>query len=84
MRKFLGGYQGSPYLVDVNSNIKFITRPFTNEQLAAVPAIRPEVTIIHANDRIGRECVDRGDYWGSEGSSIRGDECNRDRGGGCG
>ena len=31
-------YQGSD-LVGVNSNIKFITCPFTNEQLATVPAI---------------------------------------------
>lgn len=41
------GYQGSD-LVGVNPNIKFIMCPFTGEQLAAVPAIRPEVTIIHA------------------------------------
>ncbi|MGZ6366145.1 MAG: CoA transferase subunit A [Ktedonobacteraceae bacterium] len=53
------GYQGSD-LVDVNSNIKFITCPFTNEQLAAVPAIRPEVTIIHAQraDRAGNVLIE--------------------------
>ena len=53
------GYQGSD-LVDVNSNIKFITCPFTNEQLAAVPAIRPEVTIIHAQraDRTGNVLIE--------------------------
>ncbi|MGA7411931.1 MAG: CoA-transferase, partial [Bryobacteraceae bacterium] len=53
------GYQGSD-LVDVNSNIKFITCPFTNEQLAAVPAIRPEVTIIHAQraDRQGNVLIE--------------------------
>ena len=53
------GYQGSD-LVDVNSNIKFITCPFTNEQLAAVPAIRPEVTIIHAQraDRVGNVLIE--------------------------
>ena len=53
------GYQGSD-LVGVNAHIKFITCPFTNEQLAAVPAIRPEVTIIHAQraDRIGNVLIE--------------------------
>ena len=53
------GYQGSD-LVGVNSNIKFITCPFTNEQLATVPAIRPEVTIIHAqrSDRVGNVLIE--------------------------
>ena len=41
------GYQGSD-LVGINPNIKFIQCPFTGEQLAAVPALRPDVTIIHA------------------------------------
>jgi glutaconate CoA-transferase subunit A len=31
-----------------NANIRFITCPFTGERLAASPAIRPDVTIIHA------------------------------------
>jgi glutaconate CoA-transferase subunit A len=43
----LRGYQGSD-LLKVNSNIRFITCPFTGEQLAAVPAIRPDAAIIHA------------------------------------
>ena len=53
------GYQGSD-LVGVNANIKFITCPFTNERLAAVPAIRPEVTIIHAQraDRAGNVLIE--------------------------
>jgi glutaconate CoA-transferase subunit A len=53
------GYQGSD-LVRVSSNIKFITCPFTNERLAAVPAIRPEVTIIHAQraDRTGNVLIE--------------------------
>ncbi|HWZ18146.1 MAG TPA: CoA-transferase [Ktedonobacteraceae bacterium] len=53
------GYQGSD-LVGVNVHIKFITCPFTNEQLAAVPAIRPEVTIIHAQraDRTGNVLIE--------------------------
>jgi glutaconate CoA-transferase subunit A len=48
------GYQGSE-LARVNPNIKFITCPFTGQQLAAVPAHRPDVAIVHAQkaDRAG-------------------------------
>ncbi len=48
------GYQGSD-LVGVNPRIRFIECPFTGERLAAVPAIRPDLTIIHAQraDRAG-------------------------------
>nr|WP_298116279.1 CoA transferase subunit A [uncultured Pseudomonas sp.] len=50
----LRGYQGSD-LVKVNPRIKFIDCPFTGEQLAAVPSVRPDVTVIHAQkaDRKG-------------------------------
>jgi len=41
------GYRGAE-LKRVNSNIKSVTCPFTGEELAAVPAIRPDVTVIHA------------------------------------
>jgi glutaconate CoA-transferase subunit A len=41
------GYQGTDYPA-VNTNIKFIDCPFTGEKLAAVPPIRPDVTVIHA------------------------------------
>src|SRR6266704_4273771 len=41
------GYQGSD-LVGVNPRIRFIECPFSGERLAAVPAIRPDLTIIHA------------------------------------
>jgi len=41
------GYLGAG-LADVNSNIKSVTCPFSGETLAAVPAIRPDVTFIHA------------------------------------
>jgi glutaconate CoA-transferase subunit A len=41
------GYIGAE-LKRVNPNIKSVTCPFTGEQLAAVPAIRPDVTFIHA------------------------------------
>src|SRR6266700_1420693 len=48
------GYQGSD-LVGVNPRIRFIECPFSGERLAAVPAIRPDLTIIHAQraDRAG-------------------------------
>src|SRR5690606_1084607 len=41
------GYKGAG-LPAVNPNIRSITDPFTGEELAAVPAIRPDVTFIHA------------------------------------
>jgi glutaconate CoA-transferase subunit A len=41
------GYRGAG-LAEVNPNIKFIECPFTGERLAAVPAVRPDVTFIHA------------------------------------
>jgi glutaconate CoA-transferase subunit A len=48
------GYRGSD-LARVNPNIKFITCPFTGEELAAIPAHRPDAAIIHAQkaDRAG-------------------------------
>ena len=48
------GYRGSD-LAKVNPNIKFINCPFTGDELAVVPAHRPDVTIIHAQkaDRAG-------------------------------
>jgi glutaconate CoA-transferase, subunit A len=50
----LRGYAGSD-LPQYNPNIKFIECPFTGERLAAVPAVRPDVTVIHAQkaDRRG-------------------------------
>jgi len=53
------GYQGSD-LVKVNPNIRFVTCPFTGEQLAAVPAVRPDVAIIHAQraDRAGNVLIE--------------------------
>lgn len=41
------GYVGAA-LKQVNPNIRSVTCPFTGEALAAVPAIRPDVAIIHA------------------------------------
>jgi len=41
------GYKGAD-LPKVNPEIKSITDPFTGEELAAIPAHRPDVTVIHA------------------------------------
>lgn len=50
----LRAYAGSD-LPKYNTKIKFIECPFTGETLAAVPAIQPDVTVIHAQkaDRRG-------------------------------
>ncbi|WP_067568184.1 CoA transferase subunit A [Nocardia acidivorans] len=50
----LRGYAGTD-LPGVTDTIKAITCPFTGEQLAAVPALNPDVTVIHAQraDRHG-------------------------------
>lgn len=48
------GYAGSA-LPSVNPNIATVRCPFTGEKLAAVPALRPDVAIVHAQraDRAG-------------------------------
>ena len=48
------GYKGVD-LPKVNPNIRSVTCPYTGEVLATVPAIRPDVAIIHAQqaDRDG-------------------------------
>ncbi|MDI3341479.1 MAG: CoA-transferase [Sphaerobacter sp.] len=53
------GYQGTD-LTQVNPNIRFIECPFTGERLAAVPAIRPDVAVIHAQraDRQGNVLIE--------------------------
>jgi len=43
----LRGYTGSDFAL-VNDRIRSITCPFTGEVLAATPAVRPDVTVIHA------------------------------------
>ncbi|MDQ4084792.1 MAG: CoA transferase subunit A [Actinomycetota bacterium] len=50
----LRGYRGSD-LASRNDTIRTITCPFTGEELSAVPAINPDVTVIHAQraDRAG-------------------------------
>ncbi len=53
------GYRGAD-LAKVTPNIKTITCPYTGEVLAAVPALRPDVTFIHAQkaDRKGNVLVE--------------------------
>jgi len=48
------GYIGVD-LPKVNFNIKHVTCPFTGERLAAIPSLRPDVAVIHAQraDRAG-------------------------------
>ncbi len=50
----LRGYAGSDFS-RVNDRIRSVTCPFTGEVLAATPAVRPDVTVIHAQkaDRKG-------------------------------
>jgi glutaconate CoA-transferase subunit A len=59
----LRGYLGTD-LPKHNPNVRFIECPFTGERLAAVPAIRPDVTIVHAQkaDRRGNVLM-----WGVTG-----------------
>jgi glutaconate CoA-transferase subunit A len=53
------GYLGTD-LSKVNPNIRFIACPFTGEQLACIPSIRPDVSIIHAQkaDREGNVLIE--------------------------
>lgn len=53
------GYKGAE-LAEVNPNIKSVTCPFTGEELAAVPSIKPDVTFIHAQkaDRKGNVLIE--------------------------
>jgi len=56
---FFRGYRGSD-LAKVNPNIRFVPCPFTGESLAAVPALRPDIAIVHAQkaDRAGNVLVE--------------------------
>jgi glutaconate CoA-transferase subunit A len=59
----LRGYLGTD--LSAHTTVKFIDCPFTGEKLAAVPAIRPDVTVIHAQkaDRDGNVLL-----WGIVGA----------------
>src|SRR5207245_4606404 len=50
----LRGYVGTD-LSKVNPHIRSIDDPFTGERLAAIPSLRPDVSIVHAQraDRVG-------------------------------
>ena len=50
----LRGYAGTD-LAEVNPQVAFVNCPFTGEQVSAVRAVRPDVTVIHAQraDRTG-------------------------------
>ena len=54
----LKGYLGSE-LAAVNARIKSIACPFTGEMLTAVPALRPDVAVVHAQraDRAGNVLI---------------------------
>ena len=53
------GYKGAG-LKEVNPNIRSVTCPFTGEELAAVPSVRPDVSFIHAQkaDRKGNVLIE--------------------------
>ncbi len=53
------GYKGAG-LKEVNPNIRSVICPFTGEELAAVPSIRPDVSFIHAQkaDRKGNVLIE--------------------------
>lgn len=55
----LHGYLGTD-LARANPNVRVIEDPFSGEQLAAIPAHRPDVTIIHAQraDRAGNVLIE--------------------------
>jgi glutaconate CoA-transferase, subunit A len=55
----LRGFAGSD-LREVNPKIRSVTCPFTSEVLSAVPALRPDVAIVHAQraDRAGNVLVE--------------------------
>lgn len=58
----LRGYAGTDLVR--HTNVKSITCPFTGEELAAVPALRPDVAIVHAQEADKRGNVQ---LWGIPG-----------------
>jgi glutaconate CoA-transferase subunit A len=55
----LRGYLGTD-LAQANTRIRFIECPFTGQRLAAIPAMRPDVAVIHAQraDRRGNVLIE--------------------------
>src|SRR4051794_12777017 len=58
----LRGYAGTDLVA--HTNVKVVTCPFTGEELAAVPALRPDVAIVHAQEADRRGNVQ---LWGIPG-----------------
>jgi glutaconate CoA-transferase, subunit A len=58
----LRGYAGTD--LPEHTTVKFVTCPFTGEELAAVPALRPDVAIVHAQEADRRGNVQ---LWGIPG-----------------
>jgi glutaconate CoA-transferase subunit A len=58
----LRGYAGTDLVA--HTNVRFVTCPFTGEELAAVPALRPDVAIVHAQETDRRGNVQ---LWGIPG-----------------
>jgi glutaconate CoA-transferase subunit A len=56
---FFRGYRGSD-LPSVNPQIRFVTCPFSGEELACIPSIRPDAAIVHAQkaDREGNVLIE--------------------------
>ena len=74
----------APTWSGINPNIRSVTCPFTGEQLAAVPALRPDLAIIHAQraDRAGQR-ADRRHRRRAEGGRAGGAACDRHGRGDC-
>ncbi len=60
----LRSYKGSN-IPDVNSVIRTVKCPFTQEELVAVPALRPDVAIIHCQRA---DCYGNAQVWGITGT----------------
>jgi len=58
----LRGYTGTDLVA--HTDVRFVTCPFTGEELAAVPALRPDVAIVHAQEADRRGNVQ---LWGIPG-----------------
>jgi len=54
----LRGYVGTD-LPQVNAQIRSVTCPYTSEQISTVPALNPDVTVLHAQlaDRVGNVLI---------------------------
>ncbi len=77
----LRGYTGSDF-ARVNDKIRSVTCPFTGEVLAATPAVRPDVTVIHAQKADWKgNVLAVGNSRGAEGGSARGQAGDRNGGG---